>query len=143
MSKLSLKAQLLIAVSIAMTAYLTNVGIRIYDVYGDLKKARQAAGDVQFLESLSKAMHQLQLERGRSAGFLEGATTADTVNEQRAKTDEVVSEFRKTFTLASLPKNNLDEGFGALDAILALRTKIDSKQTSGEEAVGTFFIYFV
>ena len=88
-------------VAIAAAGLVTVLFYAGFNIVTEVRKARATEHDTHYAEvagAVSTMIHELQKERGASAGFLasKGANFADTLPKQRAKSDEVIAAFRET-----------------------------------------------
>ncbi|GEK74491.1 MULTISPECIES: methyl-accepting chemotaxis protein [Halomonas] len=102
----------------ALTLIVPLVVLTTFALMGGLERQRTMS-DMSRLETLAELasragalVHQLQRERGMSAGYLgsEGASFGDALHEQRRATDERLEAFRAAF--ASVDADTLGERIG-------------------------------
>ncbi len=133
-NNLSLSARIAVLALIPLCAV---VGVGISDLLKEREKARvaQSVADVVALAPVvSGLVHELQKERGTSAGFIgsKGAKFADSIGQRRADTDRALKAFR-----ASIPeaigrldfsgfKVPFDKAVSELDNLDSVRANVDS-----------------
>jgi len=118
---------------IPLTALL---GLGISDLLAEWSKVRKASSIVEVIEvapSISLLVHELQKERGTSAGFIgsKGKKFAGTIGKRRSDTDKALKSFKTT--LASVAGQIKSKGFqadltkaqSALSELNAKRKSID------------------
>ncbi|MFK7793040.1 MAG: methyl-accepting chemotaxis protein [Devosiaceae bacterium] len=101
---------------------------------------------VTLAPSVSNLVHELQKERGMSAGFIGsgGQSFADVIGDQRLLTDEQLSLFQTTFSdLAAgldipIITAPLDEARAALEQLRDRRTAVDSLSISVGDMAGYY-----
>ena len=108
-----------------------------YETYGSYSNIKKTASLIELSVKMSAVLHELQKERGASAGFLgsKGTKFADILPKQHDSTDEKIKELQNFIAqhpsaLAEHVKNDI-----ALDTIPAMRTKVKSLNTTVKEAV--------
>ena len=116
MNNLSIKIKILLIVILSLICLSAT---SIYILNGVFKTRSQAASSLNTAEDIikqSEFIHELQKERGYSAGFIANGKDADkNLKEQRAKVDGVLSKL-----------SNKDELSSELNSI---RAKVDNKES--------------
>ncbi|WP_149724103.1 nitrate- and nitrite sensing domain-containing protein, partial [Campylobacter concisus] len=116
MNNLSIKIKILLIVILSLICLSAT---SIYILNGVFKTRSQAVSSLNTAEDIikqSEFIHELQKERGYSAGFIANGKDADkNLKEQRAKVDGVLSKL-----------SNKDELSNELNSI---RAKVDSKES--------------
>jgi methyl-accepting chemotaxis protein len=128
------------------------VGTLYYTVTGfigdwrELRQSRQIGAIERAAIAVSGVVHELQKERGLSAGFIgsKGEKFKDALDKQR----ELTNQFHKDLTQflaapdnAALPANlrkTLDEGIANLGKLGDTRQRVNSLQLSGPESFGFY-----
>ncbi len=118
-----------------------------FGITQEYRKVQASAQDVAFAEivgAISGMIHELQKERGASAGYLasQGANFADALPKQREKSDGVIATFR--ISAARISQQDLDaslvEAMESVDAqisaLTALRDRVDAFDVPVLDAVG-------
>lgn len=126
--KLKMMVSLMIGV---MLVYASKISMDDYHAYMD---ARQTVEISKISTGLSALLHELQKERGASAGLLssKGASFKDVLTTQKRQTDEVLQRHRLDHLLleGELLKREID-----ISRLQQMRQKIVSMQVSVPEAV--------
>ncbi len=140
MSNLSIKNKLRLlgaTVLIVIFAYALNIAYGAYSKYNDDTKA---AVIIELSVKLSAVLHELQKERGLSAGFVgsNGEKFASTLPIQRRSTDEKIANLKEfclscTFPEASQVEKNLN-----FDSLLPMREKISALSIPLKDVVGFY-----
>nr|WP_319514177.1 nitrate- and nitrite sensing domain-containing protein [uncultured Cohaesibacter sp.] len=133
-NSLSLSARIAV---LALIPLLAVVGVGISDLLKERKKAAEAqsvADVVALAPVVSGLVHELQKERGTSAGFIgsKGAKFADSIGQRRSDTDQALKAFR-----ASIPeatgrldfsgfKRPFEKAMSELDKLASVRANVDS-----------------
>ena len=134
-------------VAIAAAGLVTVLFYAGFNIVTEVRKARATEHDTHYAEvagAVSTMIHELQKERGASAGFLasKGANFADTLPKQRAKSDEVIAAFRETadrmrgIGVSEGLLADLDKVIAQINDLQDLRGKIDRFEVAVLEAVG-------
>lgn len=118
-----------------------------FGITTEYRKVQAANKDVAFAEvvgAISGMIHELQKERGASAGFLasKGASFAEALPKQRLVSDAVIATFQKA--LENIPRSHLTPSLSeAIDAVetqistlTALRARVDALDVPLLKAVG-------
>jgi methyl-accepting chemotaxis protein len=118
-----------ISVRIALLVLLPSLALLIFGVRELLDKraavgeAEAVAGIVDIAPVISGLVHQLQKERGTSAGFLssKGAKFADVIGSRRADTDQALEAYRRALPKAEgrLDFDGFRKPFGTANEALA------------------------
>lgn len=79
---------------IALSALLNVIGVISYTTLQDMDNYNKLSQLVSLSGNISNTVHELQKERGQSAGYIgsEGDTFAKTLTRQRIKTDRVIND---------------------------------------------------
>lgn len=95
--RLSINGKLLLLIIPTLIALLIFVTITLLDNLSKMHSAKTIAVLVKVSASNSALVHELQKERGASAGFIgsKGNKFTDTLREQRRKTDNAISSRKK------------------------------------------------
>lgn len=131
LNNINLKAKIFILVTLPLLAMSVLIVIALYKNYSMLKNDRQLQVQIFISTKLSALVHELQKERGLSAGFLssKGANFGNELRAQRALTDNALADFSASVERSSLSiehRKFLENGFNALKALSATRQNADS-----------------
>jgi methyl-accepting chemotaxis protein len=146
MSKLSLPVKLLVLVSLPL------VGLAYFGLRGSLEKWRvyRDYGALEqnsaVLQQIGNLVHELQKERGRSAGFLgsKGTQFGSELNEQRRLTDGALArltELMRRFDGARFGRvfeSKLAAGLGALGELPARRQAVSTAALTAVESTAHY-----
>lgn len=96
MKNLGLARKMLLAITLPLFALIFFSGHYIYDKYVAERKMQQALQQLTVLQSSAQVVHELQKERGMSAGFLgsSGKNFSDTLPQQRQAVDAALNRFQ-------------------------------------------------
>jgi len=109
----------------------------------EIQHAVQTEHDVVVLQSLLSSVHELQKERGHTAGFLnsDGKSNANELRSQRAATEESFQQLTqaiKDIPVTPSGKKIVDDFIQGYSQIKALQRKIDSKQINVSAAISQY-----
>ncbi|MEE4244513.1 MAG: methyl-accepting chemotaxis protein [Kangiellaceae bacterium] len=98
---------------------------------GNLNNAKADATNAELSRALLSTTHELQKERGMSAGFLgsKGQNFRSELPAQRRNTDGQISQLRESSKRWSLDKSNqqlLDQFFARLNDLRSIRNQVDN-----------------
>ncbi len=140
LNNLTIRKRLIVLSLLAMIT-ITLYALKV--LYTDYNKYRNAHSTIKGTElsvKLSNLLHELQKERGASAGFLSsgGKKFKDTLKNQRRETDNKIEDLKAYLKLhddlyAMEAKRSVD-----LSGIPEMRKRVDSFDVSTKEAVGYY-----
>ncbi len=133
-----IKTILLALVGVALiTIFIFGTLIAKYQ-YENYKTSINRVESLNFSIKLGKLIHELQKERGASAGYLgsEGTRFVDTLSKQRKLTDEKIELI---FNLKKEFNNNLKDEFEQIKMLLQkinlIREKVNEQKITAKEAI--------
>ncbi len=144
--ELSVSKMMLILTASGFVVALTFAGPQIANMLEERKRLEVDSLKTQLAASIGALTHELQKERGASAGFLSsgGKNFVDALPKQREESDKVIGEFLSAFEGV---KGQFTDGSGTMERLLDVRTRIeqlpelrdriDSLAVQTPEAVGT------
>ncbi len=140
MNNLTIKNKLLflsITVLVVILAYASKISYDSYHAYANDKKTHHL---IEVSVKMSAVLHELQKERGASAGFLssKGTKFGDILPKQQKDTDIKIKELRAFYDTwegeySSLVKNKFD-----LDSIKQMRENVNSLSISTKKEVAFY-----
>lgn len=131
LNNINIKAKIFILVTLPLFAMSVLIVIALYKNYSMLKNDRQLQVQIFISTKLSALVHELQKERGLSAGFLssKGANFGNELRAQRGLTDRALADFSASVEHSNLSAEHrkfLENGFNALKALSTTRQNADS-----------------
>jgi methyl-accepting chemotaxis protein len=137
MKDMTIKNKLLlltITTIVVILAYATKISYDSYQNYSNYKKMRDL---IQVSVKMSAVLHELQKERGASAGFLSshGAKFSDILPKQQKSTDAKIKELKTFLEKNSGEDFSLVKGKFDLNSVKEMRKKVNSLNASTKEAV--------
>lgn len=133
LDKYTLKAKILILVVLPLLAMFVLMATMLHKSYEALKLNKQLQTQIAVSTKLSLLVHEMQKERGISAGFLasKGASFAEELKGQRELTDKALADFNssvETSDLAKEYKELLQLGFNELKELNTIRQNADTNK---------------
>ena len=140
MKDFTIRQKLLTLSSVALAVIVSYSLIILYDAYSRYQNDSQAKTIIELSVKLSTVLHELQKERGASAGFLgsKGKTFSDILPAQQRATDKKIAELREFYNSCSLDEINTAKNNINLDSVLAMRKRINALSTTTKEAVSFY-----
>ncbi len=144
---MSLKFRVLILSVVSLIAILILSYALIGEARHSLQVSQSLERGVVLSTKISELVHELQKERGRTAGFLGsgGKEFRDELQEQRRLTDEKIKELEKYLSkeyVSALPREAqevfLSVILNKLNDISQIRIKVDSQQISLKDAINFY-----
>ncbi len=145
-SRLTIPKRIILLCSIPLVGLL-GIGLQnMYAVQNTLTSASSILHLVQTAPSMSSLIHELQKERGRSAGFISSKKSnfADKLQPARQSTDTALASFQNTIAVNDKIKEHaqfkklLDEVQTYLKELPAMRGKVDQLSLSVKEMAGYY-----
>ncbi|MGX3011897.1 nitrate- and nitrite sensing domain-containing protein [Helicobacter sp. 23-1044] len=147
LNNLNIKSKIVILVALPLVAMAILMAILLLRNYDALKNDRQLQTQIAISTKLSALVHELQKERGLSAGFIssKGASFGGELRSQRQLTDKAFADFSASVDGANLSaqhKNLLNDGFSALKSLNATRKSADSTLDSANAPLQSIISYY-
>ena len=133
LDKYTLKAKILILVVLPLLAMFILMATMLNKSYEALKFNKQLQTQIAVSTKLSLLVHEMQKERGLSAGFLasKGASFAEELKGQRGLTDKALADFTLSVETSDLTKEYkelLQLGFNELKGLNTIRQNADTNK---------------
>ncbi|MCW8838646.1 MAG: nitrate- and nitrite sensing domain-containing protein [Thiovulaceae bacterium] len=138
--KMTIRAKL-IFLSIVVLSVITLFSVKnAYDTWSEHENIKETASLIKLSVKMSAVLHELQKERGASAGFLgsKGTKFVDILPKQHASSDIKIKELKSYINQNPSAAANKVSKEIHLDTIPAMRTKVKSQTTQVKDAV-TFY----
>ena len=149
---MSVASKFPISIRIAILSFvplLALLGLGVNDLIEKRRiatEARAVAEVVDLAPIISGLVHELQKERGTSAGFIgsKGAKFADTIGSRRADTDKALTAFRAALPEASGPlafdgfEKPFSKARSELDKLASVRGEVDQFQRTVPQMAGYY-----
>jgi methyl-accepting chemotaxis protein len=143
LANLSISTRIAVACLVPLTAFMVFAGKELVEKRGQVRAAENAAKLIEVVPNISSLVHELQKERGASAGFVssKGQALAGPMRNQRQETDTVLAIWRAQ--MAGIDRSVLGGKFGqslmraetALATIGATRRAIDALAITAPKTV--------
>lgn len=133
LDKYTLKAKILILVVLPLLAMFILMATMLHKSYEALKLNKQLQTQIAVSTKLSLLVHEMQKERGLSAGFLasKGASFAEELKGQRELTDKALADFTLSVETSDLTKEYkelLQISLNELKGLNAIRQNADTNK---------------
>jgi methyl-accepting chemotaxis protein len=141
---LKISKKLLVLILVPIVGLLAFVIISASERYSNLRNIRETQVLVSFSVKSGNLIHELQKERGLSAGFLksQGSRFKDDLADQRRKSDQqavLLTSFVKESTGHLAPiSSEVKKSEIELSGLRELRSKVDGQGISGGDAIKTY-----
>ncbi len=128
---------LTITILVVIMAYATKVSYDAYDTYDNNSKASKL---IEVSIKMSNVLHELQKERGASAGFLgsKGKEFGDILPKQQKATDIKIKELRAFCDSCNGEYSSFIKGKFDLYSVEKMREKVNSLSISTKEEVAFY-----
>ncbi|MCV6627685.1 MAG: nitrate- and nitrite sensing domain-containing protein, partial [Cellvibrionaceae bacterium] len=144
MKNIKLKNKLLVLVAIPLTAFLIMLALSEISNYQKLTEAKDIRSQVDLAIKSSSLVHELQKERGMSAGFLSsaGVQFSNQLRQQRQQADGAAAAWRQyvgedhNFDQSSL--QSIEQVREQLTKLAAIRQRVGNQSIALGEAVGFY-----
>lgn len=145
LKSLSVTKSLLVLVLSGFLVVLAFAGPQVRTLLENHRKLGADADLTQLAHAIGALTHELQKERGASAGFIssQGESFADALPGQRASSDNAIAVFQETSGQArsnlqstSALRDKIDDVRAAISELAALRSQVDSLSIETLAAVG-------
>lgn len=133
-SNLSIKQRILATCAIPLVALVVVASFMLHTAWSSARAAADMQDILSKAQSFSNVIHELQRERGQSAGYIGsgGTSFADTLPQRRAATDTAFAALEQTFAGVSAQVQN---AFGAdftatmarYEAVSGMRARVDAR----------------
>ncbi|MCB1189418.1 MAG: methyl-accepting chemotaxis protein [Leptospiraceae bacterium] len=132
-SNITIKLKLLLLLAIPMIGVLLFSGSIVWERYGTYKEIIYLNKLVDFVVHSSALVHELQKERGLSAGFLgsQGQSFRENLQEQRKLTDDKIKSLKELFSGQSINNEKIDSLgrtylWSTLQELYRIRKEVDA-----------------
>ena len=137
LNKMTIKQRLLFLSVVILSVIFLLASKLSYETYNSYSNIKKTASLIELSVKMSAVLHELQKERGASAGFLgsKGTKFVDILPNQHTSTDKKIKEL-KNF-MQNNPSKYTKQISKSLDfnSILPMRVKVKSQNTSTKSAV--------
>ena len=134
LNNMSIKLKMTLMVIVPIVVILISLGMDSYRSYKDVKTLEQIEEMIGYSVKSSALVHNLQKERGASAGFIssKGSKFKTELAAIRKDTDKTLQELNSYYGSMKVDgysqslRKNLSEAIGNLSKLSEIRTKVDS-----------------
>ncbi|MDE7170218.1 MAG: methyl-accepting chemotaxis protein [Mucispirillum sp.] len=146
MRSVSIKLKILFLFLMPSVGIILFFANSAYDTFMTLRQSENLTGIVNISNNISLVVHELQKERGMTAGYVtkKDVSQKPELDEQRGITDEVINDFINLVNGSDIDKydskysDDIKKGVQYLKDIGSLRSKADNFSIDGKSAVGFY-----
>ncbi|MCK0509625.1 methyl-accepting chemotaxis protein [Aromatoleum buckelii] len=140
LDRTSLRGLLAALVALAVGLLVVAGGAYLAEQHERWKSASETRDFVNVMLLASRYVHEIQRERGQSAGYLASASsTGDALQQQRASTDAAVSAFDEAARAwRGFGREELSKIVASLAELRGLRTRVDARSGPVGEATAAY-----
>ena len=146
LNRLKIKTKLLLLAGVPALVLVVLTLIGVTRLMTEIQEVRHAQDVAALVTALGEVVHELQKERGLSAGFLasRGVKFADRLPGQRTASDTEIAGLRAAFAAVDLTRaapeysRLLQASITGLDRVAELRTRIDRLEVRPPESFKTY-----
>ena len=124
---MKLRTKLLGVGLLSFVAYAFVAGVLIKGSMDDVAMSERVGSELVFLDRVSTIVNEVQLERGKSATYLNNSIGVDEIIAQRRTVDNRISEFRANIDTSGFDEAVRTELLAALREIQSVRELVDGK----------------
>ncbi len=140
---MSIKKRLLVSVSVPLLFLLALSALLSVKFWQEYSSNREVLKIVELTEVSTALVHELQKERGMSAGYIgsSGTKFTDLLPQQRKETDKRLARFREFVSEFRGPQSVMERIsyiVSQLDRLPEVRNKVDNLSVSRQEAVSYY-----
>lgn len=106
--------------------------------YETYKDTRNTHSNMELLQGVSQAVHEIQIERGMTAGFLGGSIPLSELENQRHNTDEKTKFILDNISRTSLSNEYPEKVLDSINALKDIRTAASRKTKSTPEIISAY-----
>ncbi len=145
---LGIKKQILISLGIPLIALICFLFLQLSQTFASMSQSQILEKQILISEQISKLVHEMQKERGLSAGFVasKGTKFANEIKEQRILTDKEYKTLRDMVAenndVDSRFLSALQQGLELVEKISQTRQKADTSMNTQENVGGQVVGYY-
>ncbi|MEP5154159.1 nitrate- and nitrite sensing domain-containing protein, partial [Planktotalea sp.] len=138
---MKLRQQILAIVAIPLVGLASVSTIGVVNSMAELSATDHVEASLDYADVISALIHELQAERGYSAGFVgsDGQNFKDVLPEQRAKVDHILEEFEAVHKVIEEDYPDLAAKIDkTLEALPALRASVSARDVAVPDLAATY-----
>lgn len=146
LKRMNIRQQILLLAGVPVLVYIAILIINGAASYNTLNRTSTVIELVELAELTSEVVHEAQIERGLSAGFIgsEGQQFRNQLSEQRAETDQQINELNNYINTSFDSEahtelaRSLNSALSRLNEVNSLRQNVDGLNVGGTEAIDQY-----
>ena len=143
---ISIKVKIILLVFFPALGIISFFSFTFYDTYNYMHANTELTGMIQISVEVSKVSHQLQIERGLTAGYMtdKSPTSKEAIDAQRINSDEAINNFFSFINATNIKKYDpayvaqINSAEELLKGLVAFRQKADNFQVTNKEVIAYY-----
>ena len=143
---ISIKVKIILLVFFPALGIVSFFSFTFYDTYNYMSSNTELTGIINISIEVSNVSHNLQIERGLTAGYMtdKSPDTKVTIDEQRVVTDEMINQFFASIKRDNIKKYDaayvaqIDKITNMLNGLKEFRQKADNFQVTNKEVINYY-----
>ena len=143
---ISIKVKIILLVFFPALGIISFFSFTFYDTYNYMHANTELTGMIQISVEVSKVSHQLQIERGLTAGYMtdKSPTSKEAIDAQRINSDDAINNFFSFINATNIKKYDpayvaqINSAEELLKGLVAFRQKADNFQVTNKEVIAYY-----
>lgn len=143
---ISIKVKIILLVFFPALGIIAFFSFTFYDTYKYMHANTELTGIIQISIEVSKVSHQLQIERGLTAGYMtdKSPDTKGIIDEQRLLSDEVINNFFHVVEKTDIKKydqlyvEQIEKAEELLNGLVSFRQKADAFNVTNKDVISYY-----
>ena len=143
---ISIKVKIILLVFFPALGIISFFSFTFYDTYNYMHANTELTGMIQISVEVSKVSHQLQIERGLTAGYMtdKSPTSKEAIDAQRLNSDEAINNFFSFINATNIKKYDpayvaqINSAEELLKGLVAFRQKADNFQVTNKDVIAYY-----
>ncbi len=143
---ISIKVKIILLVFFPALGIISFFSFTFYDTYNYMHANTELTGMIQISVEVSKVSHQLQIERGLTAGYMtdRSAKSKEAIDAQRLNSDDAINNFFSFINATNIKKYDpayvaqINSAEELLKGLVAFRQKADNFQVTNKEVIAYY-----
>ena len=143
---ISIKVKIILLVFFPALGIISFFSFTFYDTYNYMHANTELTGMIQISVEVSKVSHQLQIERGLTAGYMtdRSPTSKEAIDNQRLNSDDAINSFFSFINATNVQKydpayvDQIKKAEELLKGLISFRQKADNFQVTNKEVIAYY-----
>ena len=140
---ISIKVKIILLVFFPALGIISFFSFTFYDTYNYMHANTELTGMIQISVEVSKVSHQLQIERGLTAGYMtdRSQNTKEAIDEQRINSDDAINNFFNFVKITDIKKydtayvEQIEKAEELLNGLVNFRQQADNFQVTNKDVI--------